>query len=181
MFPMGEDQGQLRQRDVVRFHEAFYRSFDYGLAVAALRKVASGTVTLPLLGEGIHFRVFRLDVKEPLSLVLKDAKFAEKDARRSSAVVRWTEAMRSLKGLRLNLIPPFEIVREEERVGLVMPYGEEEWGRVLDHWLPLEPQVAKTLADLNDAGLAIDDQIQGRSWRGVPFICDLSDVIKVSR
>ncbi len=163
----------LRRSDRDRLKSLFYSEFD---ASAASRLLGLSKTDLErkaqYLGSGAHFEAFRVG-----GLVLKrslpDA--APREAMRLRNLARALALAKSVEGL----MPPFETVPVDQGIALVMPYGDRPMTEAGAHWLPLAdrlPELAKALAAV---GLQLDDVAQCRSRDGVPFLVDLSDLVRL--
>jgi hypothetical protein len=167
----------LRAVDERRLRELFYRSFDLsrvesllGLSDARLDREAT------FLGEGTHFRAWRLRPRAPgePALVLKRAgHHLGKEG--SVARRQWTDAMLKVKGTG-GLVPPFELVEAAGRFGIVMPYGDKDLKEASPHWQPVQARLAELDRALSARGLVLQDIPQGRTVGGIPFIYDFSDL-----
>lgn len=180
--------GHRQLDDVRRLHEAWVLSFDRSrcqslFSDAVCRRDGEGLV---LLGEGRHFRSYRIEGQSlpgrpVVDLVIKRA---NDYFPRSGTVGRrtWLEAMTSLATRRdLPLVPPFALLGDsgngaEKELGIAMPFGPDDKSKAALHWPPAgdwERILAESLASL---GLRLEDQLQTRVWNGVPFVIDLSDL-----
>lgn len=150
----------------------FYRSFDPSLSQQSLKQ----THQLGLaLGEGRHFKSYRLPARGPLALAINLAKasFLDRDPRQKA---EWKKSMAKLERLQHPLLPPFQLVEDAENLGYVLPYCESavpqsEWSR-----LGLSPWIEDCVASLASAGLWLDDYLQLRACRGHPLLIDYSDL-----
>ena len=92
---------------------------------------------------------------------------------------RWIQCIRALKSFSNTLIPPYEVILYETAVALAMPYGEGGALSSLAHWENIDQHIAKSTDLLLQQRLKIDDKIQVRTQKGIPFICDLSDLVRI--
>lgn len=166
-----------RLRDVDRLKETFYRHFDRSRLEVLLalgdRDLASRA---DLLGEGAHFRAWRIRGRSPstMDIVFKRAT-AGFDRQDPLAPREWVQAMARLRGAG-GLIPPFEVLETEHGVGIAMPFGDRPFAEAAAHWQPLADRLDELSVALAARGLKLADVPQGRCWSGVPFLYDLSDV-----
>ena len=163
----------LRRSDRDRLKSLFYSEFDasaasrlLGLSKAELERKAQ------YLGAGAHFEAFRVG-----GLVLKRSlpDSAPRDAMRLRDLGRALGLAKAVEGL----MPPFETVPLGQGLALAMPYGDRPASEAGAHWLPLAdrlPELAKALAGV---GLQLDDVAQCRCRDGVPFLVDLSDLVRL--
>ena len=133
-----------------------------------------------LIGEGCHFKSFRVNSHGPVALVLSIATSGFKDGL-VSGYNKWALAMARLKPLRLPLVPPFEILRHEDadhtKIALVTPYGGEKEVMASAHWQPLAGHIDSLNDGLKDHELSLDDVAQIRCLEGMPFVIDWSDLM----
>lgn len=167
----------LRDNDLRRLKELFYRSFDRS-RLEALLKLPDARLDreAAFLGQGTHFRAWRLRPEPPGApcLVLKRA-ISGLTGPEGLGQRRWADAMRKLKGLG-SLVPPFEVLETDGRIGIVMPYGDQALEKAAPHWLPMQSRLQELDRALAARGLVLQDIPQGRSLGGIPFLYDLSDI-----
>jgi hypothetical protein len=60
--------------------------------------------------------------------------------------------------------------------GVAMPYGSAALKAAAAHWQPVEALLEEARVWLKGAGYALEDVLQGRSWEGIPFLVDFSDL-----
>lgn len=153
------------QRDALK--NEFYSLFDQSkaerwLAMTDAELGARGQ----LLGTGTHFTAWRFG-----ELVFKRA-LATTFAKKGAPTLReWVAALERAKGVG-GLMPPFESLGN----ALVMPYGNQPLASAAPVWQPVAATVKMFEADLERAGLVLDDVVQARCRKGVPFLVDLSDL-----
>lgn len=177
---MSRSPEQARTLDAERLRDGFYRAFDRSRIEALMRlsdQALDGKATL--LGEGAHFRAWRLGMAGG-ELVLKRAtdglgKPGGLERR------RWVRAMSQAKGMG-GLVPPFEVFDglDGDGVAIVMPYGAEPLQAAAAHWQPVSDRLEELRRAFAARGLQLMDVPQGRCWNGVPFLYDLSDVSMIS-
>ena len=137
---------------------------------------------LDLLGEGTHFRAFRLRDASGGDLVIKRALPHFAGGPGSPGRRAWQRALDALRPLVATtpLLAPWLVIEEGDELGLATPYGPEPALVAAARWQPLaEARVALT-ASLKRAGLEIADQLQLRCRNGVPFVIDLSDLRRLA-
>lgn len=156
------------QRDTLKLE--FYQEFDRTLAERwqGLAEAELGTRGV-LLGTGTHFSAWRFG-----GLVYKRA--LPGTFRKGAFTLRgWREALEKAKAVG-GLMPPFEVLVQDERVGVVMPFGGDPLALAHPAWHPVATTVKDFEAALARAGLVLDDVVQARCRDGVPFLVDLSDL-----
>lgn len=168
----------LRESDLSVLHRHFYQILDRSYFEAIFRNLLKGVsapVQLSPLGEGIHFRAWRVRVSEGNSLVLR----VPQDPRWTPdfpETKHWVNALNRLAQKKIPLIPPFEVMVQAEGVGLLSPYGERDLDNLPLHWTPLEEVLELTENTLKNLGLKINDVFQLAHWQKIPFLMDLSDL-----
>lgn len=171
--PQVRDLTESRQR----IARDFYRSFDADLA---LTLAADLSKTGEFLGEGRHFRSYRLRSRGSLDLVLNLAKpaFGLADGPKVGA---WRGYMKALQRLAHPLLPPLEVLPSgEAAAAFVMPYCEEIIPEKSWDDLGLRALLETFEAELALAGLILDDYWQLRSCQGHPFVTDFSELMSLS-
>jgi hypothetical protein len=170
-----------REDDRRRLAVAFAMAFDRSKVeqVLFMEDAAIGS-RLEVLGQGTHFKAWRLPSRQSgqPDLVLKRAlrEWLPLPARRP-----WRAAMSTLGGCG-GLVPPFEVIEDgEEKLAVVMPYGPAPLTAAAAHWQPLAERVVELRTALAAQGLALGDVAQGRSWEGIPFLYDFSDLSMIRR
>jgi hypothetical protein len=161
-----------RRRDMRRLRETFLREFDESRLQQLFRHP---TPNLPKLGEGAHFTAFRIRGKH-LDLALKvsrQERFCDDLPRRRAD---WLRLLTRLEGAEIPAIPPMRILREEGRLGLIMPMADRPWKDMAAHWQPEDQLRHDVIANLRSHGVELGDLFQGGSWDGIPFLFDFSDI-----
>jgi hypothetical protein len=170
---MSSGQGQV---DLAR---AFAAAYDRSLADEWVKRGPTARdQRLELLGEGSHFRAWLLPLAagsgpgSELRLVLKVAT-GDHGRAGTPAGRAWRDALNTLRPLKIDLVPPFAVLDGEDgRPALVMPYGEGAAPRSED----LARREVALAAALSRAGLELAEGATLRTWRGIPFVIDLSDL-----
>lgn len=136
---------------------------------------------LDLLGEGSHFRAYRLRGPGGGELVIKRALPHFGGGRQSPGRQAWLRALRTLKPLlgSTPLLAPWVLLEDGDEIGLVTPFGPEPIAKAAERWLPLDKVRQELGMKLRAAGLEIADQLQLRCLGGVPFVIDLSDLRRI--
>jgi hypothetical protein len=172
-----EDYEYLRRR--------FFESYDRSLIeyLASSRSIEAHDRIHPI-GEGRHFRALVLmpdnSTKIPLVISLPKSSFLGNDPAKTSA--RWCDAMKDLRRLRVPMIPPFDLLENANVLRcFVSPFGSGGSDQAKARWQPIKNHVNLTERALADHGFRIDDRIQVRCFEGIPFICDLSDLIRIKK
>lgn len=172
-----------KEIDSRRFREAFYGAFDYVRQAQVAMKLGRGEQVSGYapVGGGMHFRCFA-ETGERLSGVPLVIKIARPEFMGGmGATQAWVRTLKSIKGLRL--VPPMEVLEQggsEGPIAMVMPFGPETVEGSAPHWLPLRDSLDEFYAGLRTLGLHLDDVPQMRSWQGIPFIFDFSDLRPVA-
>ena len=164
----------LTDQSVKELREAFYQVYDATQCRLLLEKMRSGRslAGMSYLGEGAFFRAYRLNTGKDLDLTLK----LIAPERLKALPSTWQASMHALRVLRLDLIPPMEVVGVgEELLGYVMPYGEV---LALNNSRAdqLQARLQQMLQALRRHNLRLLDMPQFAQWRSTLFITDWSDV-----
>ena len=162
-----------RTHDKRRLSDLFYQSFDSSKVFSFFRRLPPKT-----LGEGAHFRVYKLASSSSslpaLSVNIAKPNFYE--GKGPQFRKHWIGWIKTLRHEVVDLIPPLEVIEDEDTLAIVMPFGEDPIEQAATHWQPIAEALTQALKQLEGAGYVIEDKIQGRSWQGIPFICDFSDL-----
>jgi len=159
-----------------QFREVFDRSLAEQLLEKFRRNFPKPLPALTPIGEGRHFRAFRIAGSGPMSLTLNIANDEYMRANAGAKAGAWLKNMDTLRSSALPLIPPFEVIRGEDSLGLVLPYGAQAVSRQEMKSEPLAGQLNELVSGLQKVKLQIDDYLQVHAWEGQPFICDFSDL-----
>jgi hypothetical protein len=169
-----------KDNDKRRLRDKFYLTYDEGRISDQLNKLAAGQPVggLSFIGEGMHFQCWReKKAKDGMELVLKVAK--NDFLTEIGNFKAWVAGVNKLP-LGIDLMPPIAFVPlrvgTRETLGLAMPYGPDEPGQCSSWWQPMEEQLKAFRQGLKLGGLTLGDIPQIRSWEGIPFIVDISDV-----
>ena len=73
-----------------------------------------------------------------------------------------------------------ELLEGPEVLGLIMPFGDAPMAAAGAHWQPVEARIQALKTALSKVRLDLDDIAQGRSWGGIPFLFDFSDLRMLS-
>ncbi len=150
----------------------FYRSFDRAQVDTQLGRLPKGGIEL---GEGRHFRSFRLSSNSSIDLAINIAKpaFGQGDP---SFRREWQQRMRLVQTLTHPLLPPFELVGDTDLLAYVLPYCEaslppEDWDVY-----QVRPELRTFEETLAQKGLVLDDYWQLRLCCQHPFVIDFSEL-----
>ncbi len=137
---------------------------------------------LELLGEGTHFRAFRVRGPDGSDLVIKRALPTFGGGPRTPGRQAWLRSLRAAAPLlgATPLLAPWLVLEDGDELGLAMPFGPAPAAAAAPRWQPLDRARADLVAHLAGAGLEIADQLQIRCRDGVPFVIDLSDLRRSS-
>jgi len=166
----------LRQADRLRLQDHFNQAFDHSRALGAFRALRRSSIPAGIrsIGVGTHFAAYQLPAMPAMNLVLKVAH--EDFCSDPHQLSKWLRCLERLRHQPIELIAPFAVLQEDERVALVCPYGDGEAAGAQPHWLPLDVLKATFVQQLAKEGLMIADYLQLRCWQGVPFLADMSDL-----
>lgn len=160
-----------RRDDIVK---EFYANFDPSWLWQEWSRVERSPRTL-IVGEGRHFKSYRIRGKGSLDLALNVAK---QQFHKNSTVSRreWIGLMRKLKTVIHPLLPPTEVLSEQddERLLIIQPYCEETLS--LSEMPAIRPLLQELEKLLASHGLVLDDYWQLRNCRGHPFVIDFSEL-----
>ena len=127
---------------------------------------------LQMTGEGTFFSTFRLENGQmPLALKVLKGDWAD-----SIALQDIRTATRRFIELEHPLVPPAECLSIAATMIIVMPFGEAA-GKLHDHWLPLQDTLRGFDRFLESRNFVNLDAPDIRSWNGIPFIADTSDIV----
>jgi hypothetical protein len=162
---------QLLQRE-------FYSSYDPSLHSALATAFSAGKFqrTEVLLGEGRHFRAWKVLVGPGRHQVLTLSNSAFETERGSGGLQRWLRAMKVLQTANLSLVPPLAVVQLGAKISVMMPFGTGKQTPMKVHWQHIDQHIEQLTADLHANRLKLDDHIQIKVSDGVPFVCDFSDL-----
>lgn len=172
-------------QDRKHLKESFYKVYDHSKIHTFMSKLLESPNfgSELIIGEGTFFRVYALKSKSlpsptPMTLSLSIAKPNFPPLQSKEGQKQWLVAISKLKSLyqEVSLIPPLEIISDVSGIALAMPYGEAPLDRASQHWQPISKHIELMLQKLSTHKLVIEDRIQGRSWQGIPFIFDFSDL-----
>lgn len=185
---MPNDQALLN--DIKNLHESFYRYFDRSRAEAILRNYeqdhdSSSHGEWDFLGSGSFCSAYRINLSRNSYYyhVLSIAHTQLNSNFEAERLLKqWLQRMKALSKLTkeaIPLIPPISSIVSKQSVAWLSPYAEGAQELAKPHWFPLSEQITKMQNMLYKKGLVIEDHIQIRTWQGIPFIHDLSDLLKV--
>lgn len=130
---------------------------------------------LEFLGEGRHFRVFKSlppsDGRQ--SIILKVANQGYMETRTGAGIKRWIQALKNLEVGDCPYVPPmhFKYDTTFEQLFYFQPFGDDL------HDPKLKEKIASEFClALNGFGMKIDDHIQIKECRDIPFVVDYSDI-----
>lgn len=168
------DPQTARRQDFERLYTTFYTAFDRSSILQQLRNHYEQKHPLPFLGGGRHFQVFQLEHKlSRLAVAIPEDDFL---AQYNVGGDRWVTRLEKLHGKSVPLVPPFEVINDQDKPHIIMPYGPDALSSAAAQWQPIEPFVQEFVKGLEQLDLKLMDQIQGRCYDGVPFIFDFSDL-----
>ena len=154
---------------------SFYRAYDESYCCQALEEISLKNYSkYDFLGEGTHFKSFRLKEKGG-SLVINLLK-EKKEEFFFKEVKKWRAALEKLHKIEVPLIPPYEIITVEKNLGIVLPFGAEKPTTNYGDNTFLEKRIDETLKLLSKSALELNDQVQIKYFESIPFISDLSDL-----
>lgn len=159
--------------------EDFYSEFDLDIVQNLIEKIDSPPPSLELVGEGFHFRSYKYNKYHTIALVLSVAKSSFYQTL-SSEIDLWIRSMRRLKSLDVHFVPPFEIVLWAEKVTYVTPYAPDPPSMHHPDFEPLEIYIKSFREKLHQAKLVIEDYLQIKCLKGVPFVIDWSDLKSIT-
>ena len=178
-----------RKRDILRLHEYFYRHIDesklcYYLARYSEDRGAEYGVSFGKgCGAGAWFEAYRFRTKthpDYFFVLSIPHRLNQGISEKERHYGQWSKRMQLLKkmGSSIPLIPPFILLKAPGGLpAWSTPYGTElKDGALKPHWQNLDHLILKMQSGLQKIGLYLEDHIQIRSWQGIPFICDLSDL-----
>lgn len=148
--------------------EHFYRLYDDSRFLSLLRSELHSRFRL--IGKGFHSEAFLIPCQNGDSLVLSVQK-AESDYDQIRLRL-WRKNLQFLSTIRAPLIPPFAVLVHEDRVGLVLPYGQP--GNTTT-----QAEIRSLRETLKKNGLVLKDSEQIAVCQKVPFIYDWSDLEKL--
>ena len=177
-------------KDIKKLHETFYRYFDRSKAESLLRSLERKSDliksnTMVLLGSGSFCSAYRVCFSRHVNYyhvlsVAHSQLDVSIEAERS--LKQWYKRMRTLSRLSkeaIPLIPPISCILGTQTVAWVSPFAEGEEQDAKPYWNPLSVQIEKMQMQLRKKGLVIEDHLQIRTWQGIPFIHDLSDLLNI--
>jgi hypothetical protein len=172
------DEQAPQLADMQALQREFFRSYDPAKhsALADDILVDKFRRTEFFLGEGRHFRAWKVLMGPGRYQVLTLSNGFFESERGSAGVLRWLRDMKILQAANLPLVPPFAVLRMGEKISMMMPFGESRQPAVNAHWLPLDQSVKQLVANLEIYRLFLDDEFQIKVCDGVPFVCDFSDL-----
>ena len=170
-----------KKRDLDFLREKFIADLDLSRLKSICRsKLRGKEKTLVKVGDGSDFSVWLLEQekKTPLAIHMSH-KSKETEACRLKQL-KWQKAVAKLQCLYLPLIPPVQVFSVEEKIFMVSPYGKEDQSQVAPQWCPLEHEISGLKKNLFRHKLQINDHLQIRTYKGIPFVCDLSDLVEIT-
>lgn len=170
---------ELCFEDWLHLHRQFASVCDLSRAQQMARQVTENPNAFKSqwLGSGTHFEAYRLDTFDArCSLALKVSNQGFPHGQRTMA--EFEQCLMKVRGItEPSLTPPIEFFRtQDDRLAILMPYGSSASIEAARHWQPLQIWIDHTLKLYDKLGIILDDMVQIRSWRGTPFIIDLSDL-----
>lgn len=174
-------QTQQQSKDQETIYKSFYEVFDRSQIeqLVTRNQSISAPKGLSLIGKGSHFTVYKFNPRPTNGLMHLAIAIAHKgqDAYRTQAYrpESWYKNMKKLNSIAINLIPPFELFKSSQSYAWASPLGDSPC-TIAKHWLPIEEHLKLLTKNLEVKKLAINDHLQIKAWRGIPFVCDLSDL-----
>lgn len=150
----------------------FQKSFDPSLVIHFVK--SRNGAHFELLGEGTHFRSYRMRSGED-GVVVSLAKSTFRNGLRASQE-EWRRRIYVVKGLNIPLVPPLEALWVQDQLALIMPYMPQTELAISPAWLPLQNHIETLQQNLRQQSLHLADVIQIRCIDGVPFVMDWSDL-----
>lgn len=152
----------------------FYRAFDLSWMERQIRDL--DRLPPQPLGEGRHFRSYRVISGKSLDLALNVAKRSFGEGQSATRRL-WCQAIRQLQSLSHPLLPPIEVIPlQDDGIAYVMPYCEQEVPMASLRQEAFRTWLAEWERELEGLGLWMDDYWQLRLCRGHPFVIDFSEL-----
>ena len=179
----------MQNEDTKLLYEAFYRNYDNSRLFHVLQEYEKfskhdlNKFRFPLLGQGYFCSAFKVSglLDSALSLTLCIAHEAINDGSDGDLTLkRWLQRMKLLQtyGKKIPLIPPFALLKTANSLAWVTPFGSLGPEKSKAHWLPLEHSIKSMQNSLRLHSLHLSDYIQIKTWKGIPFVFDMSDLRK---
>lgn len=165
----------LHQRQQLK--NAFMEAFDHSLCNHTLRMIRQGKkpANAELIGAGMHFDAYRIKTGNPMELVLK---IANNEFSAEQRLHQWLNLINLLKNRQdALLMPPLEIL-DDQQLAYVQPFTNQTLKKLNPEWHPIEKAIDINKLCLDALGSCIADSYQMGCWQGIPFIYDLSDLIR---
>jgi hypothetical protein len=160
--------------DRSRLEAGFYLAFDRTLVETVVSKDRDA---LEKIGHGVDFEVFLLTRGvSPLVVKIADNDDLIPDSIRRRNLV---EALRVVGAKKFSLWPPMEVFEVGDDLVIVQPYASESLDKASDSWLPIDGCLNELDDNLKSAGYRIEDKQQGGCLDGIPFVYDVSDLVKI--
>ena len=154
-------------------------------------KLTSERFTYPFLGAGTHCSAYQVPLRNIKSAVTEDFSFVisfyalqlGEDLKTDRKVDKFLKCVDLLSqhSMRNNipLIPPLDSIKYNNQVAIVTPFGNDPIECMSYHWNPIEDMIDQMHKSLREIGLKINDHIQIRTWQGIPFVYDFSDLVEI--
>lgn len=172
------------QRHIGQVQRSFFSSFDHTRALEAMRILTArpDSSQFAQIGRGAHFTSYLVPGprdREPFVIKIPRPRT---DLTHTPAVLdRWSEGLQILQSRVIPLIPPMHLIRTDGQLALVMPYGPDSLALAAPPWhQPLPIYESHTRPALASLGLTIGDSLQFAVRQGLAFLCDFSDLRRVS-
>lgn len=156
--------------------QAFFQAFDPSLVRQFCIKRLADPALLPqqAVAGGTHFYCFKLARPgAPMDLAIKipTPTFSASRAKELKKLLL-SLATQTTPGL----LGPFELIDCDGQFAIAMPFGPQDAKHAKDDWQPLALWVSQLQEHLALRRLEINDLVQIRCWRGIPFLIDYSDL-----
>lgn len=158
----------------------FYRAFDPSLVTSFLNDQLSNAYyrapNAELLGEGNHFRVYKLKLSSNMALAVSCAK--PKFLKQLPAQKRsWVSMMKAVQGINHVLIPPMELFETEDQLAYIQPCCTGEIFLLNKAYLSKLSQSLDRV--LYEHQLRLIDGQQILAHEGLAFVVDWSDLTSI--
>lgn len=164
------------------FYHSFYKHFDpsFFKSTGIKIKEKSYDKNAHFIGEGTFFRSFfiRKDNYDFCLKILKE-KSLEQTGRLS-----WIKTLKQLSMLKGPLIAPLGLVSlaKPSEIAVIMPFGLRDLSLLESCWLPLDKTLEETKVFFKKHQLSLEDEfVDILTWKGIPFIADISDILAMSK
>lgn len=158
----------------------FYRSFDPSLISSFLLGLLSNAhhraSNAEILGEGNHFRVYKLKLSSEMTVAVSCAKpkFLK---HLSSQNLSWVGMMKAVQRIDHVLIPPMELFETDDQLAYIQPCCKDQNFLITKKYLSTLSASLDHL--LYEHHLRLIDGQQIMAYEGLAFVVDWSDLVQV--